>query len=257
MFDVVVAVNDDEILSANLLRSPLLNQANVTLHVQKGYRSASSAYQAAYQNCRNDLIIFVHQDVYIPAGWDQKLSQHIAVLDKTAPNWAVLGLYGATPSGEHVGYVWSSGLNQIVGGAFDKPILAGSVDELLIVLKRSSDICFDERLPGFHLYGTDIVQSALAQGKSAFIVCTPVIHNSRPILYLDSKYFAAYNYIANKWQQALPIANCVCPITDSMLFSLKNRLKQTIRKIRYRHVDRATLDRHFDSVELAKHLGFE
>ena len=49
-----------------------------------------------------------------------------------------------------------------------------SVDELLIVLRIGSGLRFDERLPGFHLHGTDIVQSALHRGLGAFAIDAPV-----------------------------------------------------------------------------------
>ena len=43
-----------------------------------------------------------------------------------------------------------------------------SFDELLIVLRRDSGLRFDEGLPGWHMYGTDIVQTARARlGRAA------------------------------------------------------------------------------------------
>jgi glycosyltransferase involved in cell wall biosynthesis len=257
MLDIVVAVNDDDVLSKNLLRSPLLNSADISIQIQKGYRSASAAYNAGMVNCRNDIIVFVHQDVYIPLGWELKLAKHIEYLDNIDPNWAVLGLFGAEISGKHVGYVWSSGLNSEVGAYFEKPISAASVDELLIVLKKSSEISFDLKLPGFHLYGTDLVQAALAAGKSAYVICAPVIHNSKPILYLASDYFNAYAYIAAKWKDKLPIPNCVCPVTNRKIRHLIMRLRHKIKKLRNMNVKRESLDRQYDCIELSKKLGFE
>jgi glycosyltransferase involved in cell wall biosynthesis len=257
MFDIIAAVNNEDILTKNLLRSPLLKNVGASLQLQKGYRSAAVAYNAGLKNCTNDYVVFVHQDVYIPLGWELKIARHIAYLDKVDPNWAVLGLFGAMKSGQHVGYVWSSGLNSKVGEHFDTPMPVDSVDELLIILKKSSGLSYDEGLPGFHLYGTDLVQSALEKGKSAYVVCAPVIHNSIPILYLKQDYFAAYEFIADKWKERLPIQNCVCPIVESWLVLFKVKIKHQMRKLRYYGVNRESLDRQYDSVEFAKKLGME
>lgn len=257
MLDVVVAVNNEEVLENNLLRSPLLKNAGVTLQLQKGYRSASVAYNCALSKCHNELVVFAHQDVYIPRGWEGKVVRNTAYLDKTDPSWAVLGVYGVTKSAQQIGYVWSSGLNRFFGAAFDDPALVDSIDELLIIVKRSSGISFDENLEGFHLYGTDLVQTALAINKTAYAICAPVIHNSVPRLYLNKDYFDAYTYVANKWKGKLPIHNCVATIVGSVFFKNIMILKHALNKLRYSSINRKALDRKYDCIELAKNLGFE
>ena len=103
VLDVVVAVNDDTVLASNLLRSPLLRRPGVTLHVQKGYASAALAYRAAMHVSSGDVLVFAHQDAYVPAQWDTQLRLAIASLEKTDPLWAVLGVYGMRVDGTQVG----------------------------------------------------------------------------------------------------------------------------------------------------------
>jgi len=257
MIDVIAAVNSESILRNNLVRSSLFNHPNVTLTLQKGYFSASAAYNSAFKRCAYDLVVFVHLDVYIPDGWEEKVIRNIAYLDETDPTWAVLGVYGVMKSGQHVGYVWSSGLDNVIGQAFDLPVPVESVDELLIIVKKSSGIRFDDKLPGYHLYGTDIVQNSLAHNKGAYVICAPVIHNSRPVLFLDDDYLGAYTYVANKWRNNLPIPNCIAPIVNSRFLQLKMRLKHKLLKLRYSNIDRQSLDKKYDPRIIAKNLGFE
>src|SRR3546814_16444416 len=69
---------------------------------------------------------------------------------------------------------------------------------------------FDTMLPYFHLYGTDIVQIALAQGHGAYAVELPVVHNNRPVATLRSGYARAYAHARRKWRAQLPIWTSIC-----------------------------------------------
>jgi len=257
MLDLIAAVNDDTILTANLSRSPMLDQPGVTMHLRRGFPSATLAFRDAMRDCRSDTLVFAHQDVYLPEGWEHQLMRSIAHLDRVDPLWAVLGVYGVRADGEHVGAVWSSGLDTMLSTAFDAPVPVQVIDEVLIVLKPSSGVQFDAALPGFHLYATDLVQTALSLGRQAYVICAPVIHNSRPLLYLGQDYFDAYRYVARKWRHRLPIRSHVADIVGPGLSYLEMRLRHRIGALRYRHLDRAALARHYDCVALARRLGLE
>ncbi len=255
--EVVAAVNDDSILKCNLMRSPLLKERGVPLHVQSGFVCASLAYNDALLRCQADVVVFAHQDVYLPAGWEERLFKSIALIERYDQDWAVLGVYGVTDQGKHIGHVWSSGLQSMVGESFNEPVPVVSVDEVLIVIRRASGLLFDSSLPGFHLYGTDIVQAAISLGKKAYVVHAPLVHNSRPILYLGEDYFAAYKYLVRKWSRRLPIPNNVMVIMRPRLFYAWKRLRQKMNEYRYRNIPRRNFDRQLDCVGLAHRLGFE
>ncbi len=86
------------------------------------------------------------------------------------PDWALLGAFGVGLDGAHIGPVWSSSLGMIVGRVPMAPVPVQSYDEMVIVLRRASGIRFDDGLPGWHMYGTDIVQTAPRRGKKAYAV---------------------------------------------------------------------------------------
>lgn len=257
MLDVIAAVNDETVLARNLMRSPLLGRPGVTLQLQRGFTSAALAYRAAMPQCTSDLLVFVHQDVYLPGNWEDALRRSIARLERTDRDWAVLGVYGVQPTGAQIGRVWSSGLDSMFGAPFDAPIPVESIDEVLIVLRRSSGVEFDPSLPGYHLYATDLVQTALSRGKGAYVICAPVVHNSRPSLYLGHDYFSAYDYVAGKWKDRLPIQNNVARVVKPGLAYLRLRARHKLNEIRYAHLDRKRLDRNYDCVGLARRLGLE
>lgn len=257
MIEVVAAVNDDKVLEQNLLKSPMLNRAGVGFRAQRGFSSAGAAYNAAIRVPGAELVVFAHQDVYIPGPWRAQLTAAISGIEATDPGWAVIGLYGVTETGRHVGYVWSSGLDKLVGQPFVTPTRVDSVDELLVVVRRESGIHFDEALPGFHFYGTDIVQTAWSNGRSAYVVCAPVVHNSRPVVFLSQDYLSAYDYMRRKWKARLPIQNCIAPILDSTPNRCRQQIRYWVDSIRYRSVDRSRLDRNYDSLEISRRLGFE
>lgn len=257
MIDVVAAVNDDTVLAHNLMRSPLLARPGVTLQLQRGFASATLAYRSALQRCAQDVVVFVHQDVYLPDRWEDALHRNIARIEQKDRDWGVLGLYGVRRNGEQVGRVWSSGLDAVIGASFEAPVPVESVDEVLIVLRRASGVDFDPSLPGYHLYATDLVQTALSRGKGAYAICAPVVHNSRPNLYLGCDYFAAYGYMAGKWRQRLPIHNNVANVVNPGLGYLRLRARHKLNELRYAHLDRKRLDRNYDCVAVARRLGFE
>jgi hypothetical protein len=253
---VIAAVNDDAILSQNLARSSILTSGEVPLLTYRGCTSTAEAYNRGLDETEGqaDILIFAHQDVYVPDGWLSNFRSLEAELDRTDPDWAVLGLFGVTPENRRVGHVWCTGHRRTLGSAFAAPIPTVAVDELLIILRRSSGLSFDPKLPGFHLYGTDIVQMAIAKGKGAYIVHLPVVHNSRPVRRLGRDYAQALAYMRQKWRSQLPLWTLVVPVTRSFwpLFKIRMRLiKQNIMR------PPMPADFPRDPSQLARKAGFE
>jgi hypothetical protein len=108
----VAAVNDSEVLQRNLLMSPDINQGHLRLVECRGFKSASLAYNHGLDTTQEDIVVFVHQDVYLPKGWLAEVDQKILELEQTDPQWAVLGVFGVKPNGQEVGHVWCSGLQR-------------------------------------------------------------------------------------------------------------------------------------------------
>jgi Glycosyltransferase like family len=251
---VVAAVNKHDVLEENLLRSPMIAAGAVPVQTEEGHVSCSAAYNHGIDAIDADVIVLAHQDVYLPRGWDQRLTTCISTLQAEGTDWGVLGVYGVRASSEHAGQVWSTGLQRELDSRVETPQEIVSLDELVLVIKRDDRLRFDEALPGFHLYGTDIVQTALDRGMSTFVFPGPVIHNSSPVRRLPSIYWQAHRYLSEKWRQRLPIPTC----TVALPTRVKDRMRFFARHVRNSTLTRPEpVPRLEDPAAKARELGYE
>ncbi|MDZ7588217.1 MAG: glycosyltransferase [Parasphingorhabdus sp.] len=257
-FCVITAVNDDQVLQDNLLASPLFANSKVE-HVQlRDQPSASIAYNRGLDQTSAPICIFAHQDVYFPRPWLDQLCEQMAKLEEVDPDWAVLGLFGVTSFPHYIGCVWSSGLQRQLGRELEMPLRAASVDEMVIILRRSSGLRFDEQLPGFHFYGTDIVQSARLAGLDGYVIYAPAVHNSVPVQTLDGAFHAAYSFMRNKWRRQLPIHTTVTRITTFGFHQWRLRRRYR-RKQKVAEAERMSMHKlnARSAPEIARDLGYE
>lgn len=207
---IVVACNSDAILQNNLLRSEMVSTGIVPVSVIRNAASAAIAYNSGLDNTTAPFVIFAHQDVYFPPGWESRLSKAIAEVERLDPNWALIAPFGMSEDGsEHRGDVWTTSLGAQVGRSAQRPVRAQGFDELAMVLRRASGLRFDEQLPCFHFYGTDIVQTARTTGHGAYVVDLPLVHNDGFHGRLGSDFTTAYHYMRRKWRRNLPLRTSV------------------------------------------------
>ena len=222
-FVVAAASHSPAILDANLRLSPMIASGATRLHVEASAPSASIAYNRALDATTEEIVIFAHHDVYLPLGWDDILRARIAEVEAMDPNWALLGAFGVALDVRHFGPVWSSSLGMVVGRVPLTPEPVQSYDEMVIIMRRSAGLRFDETLPDWHMYGTDIVQTARAAGRGAYVVALPCIHNDRYHRALGNDYFQCYRFMQRKWAARLPMYTPIVKISRSGLHLLRNR----------------------------------
>lgn len=253
----IAAINNEATLSQNLCASPSLRSEPERLTILRNQPSASVAYNVGLDMTTARYCVFVHQDVYLPKGWPDRLAAQIAVLNHIDSDWAVAGLFGVSETGTYAGRVWTTSLLRELGEHFDTPIPVQSVDELLIIVDRSKGLRFDENLPSFHLYGTDIVQLVRKAGLGAYVIHAPVIHNDQPIKSLRSGFLEAHNYMRRKWRNRLPIATPVTKITTFGTKTYIKILKEELNKFRNRSVAQNVDPRYIDPIKISNLLGYE
>lgn len=208
-WSLVVAANSEEILRSNLLRTGETGTAKeIFVHWQG--ESAAKAFNAELVRCSSDVVVFAHQDVFLPKGWATKMMESIELLSEHDPKWAVAGCFGITYSGKCAGTVYSSGLKRFVGVFSREPVQVQSLDEVLLILNRKSHLQFDVRLPGFHLYGTAICLAAEEAGMKSYAIPLIIFHNSRGINWLPLSFWKSYVYVRHRWKHRLPV---VAPCT--------------------------------------------
>lgn len=209
----VVPVNNENIFKNNFLASPLFEVIKPEIISQRGFTSASKAYNDAIDRSKNDIIIFAHQDMWFPVFWEKELSRFLNYLKESDPNWGVIGCYGHNRyeqvwKGE--GYLYCVGNKKILGNLLAYPMPVTILDEVVLMIRKSSGLRFDECLPHFHLYGTDICMISKSKGMNCYAISAFCIHNTKKIHVLPNNFFDCYRYIKRKWYNILPIeATCI------------------------------------------------
>lgn len=229
----VVAVNDRELFENNFLASPCLNGLHGhEILSQENFCSAAHAYNNAIDRSPNELIVFAHQDVILPQVWLVQLENALRRLKTDDPRWGVLGCYGVTKEGTPKGHVYSSGLG-VLGKSFDRPEPVQTLDEIVLILRKSSGLRFDSSLPHFHLYGTDVCLAAAQRGMTSYAISAFCIHNTQYNLVLPNDFYECCEHVRRAWRNCLPIHTSCVRLTRSNLHLYERRLHEAyLRYIR-------------------------
>lgn len=176
----VVCVSDANVLAENLMSSPCLSNGSAhQLILVHGCRNASEGFGHGMTFASGDIMVFVHQDVFLPAGWDKAFAAGFVNARRRMPA-EVVGVYGLGASAENgksrqLGFVNDRG--EWLRGTEPLPARAQSLDELLIAVPRGSILRPDPEL-GFDLYATDLVLQAESGGGCGAVVEAPCEHRS-------------------------------------------------------------------------------
>ncbi len=230
-----VACNDTAVLTRDFLASPDIANNKYSAAVEKGMVSAAATYNVLLERLNNEYVVFAHQDVYFPAGWADQVLDNIDSLNSSGIEWLTLGCIGVGKDAKIRGHVWSSSIDQLIGESFESPVEVQSLDELVLIVNTRHGFKFDENLSGYHLYGTDIVQSGIKLGLKSYVINAPCIHNDKPKPILGSDYLKAYKYMQNKWRDEPRIYTTVMPLNKTTvhyhLRNLKQKRLQWINKV--------------------------
>ena len=225
-FTFVAAVNSRGVLEDNLLASPCLQNPHVhEILIQEGFASAGEAYNDAIDKSQNEFMIFVHQDMIFPEEWLDQIETALADLEDKDPEWGVLGCYGKTQNDEGFGYVYQSGMG-IIGEPVESPQVVQTLDEIVLIFRKSSGLRFDDDLPHFHLYGTDICLRAARLGRKNYAIPAFCIHNTNQNFVLPKEFYECYWHIRHVWKNQLPIQASCIRITRLNFAVYKRRLRE-------------------------------
>lgn len=232
----VVAVNNEDVFRLTFMESPALRSWGGKIRILKkeGYPSASIAYNKGLDDADTDLVVFVHQDVFLPEIWMEELMSSLRSISSLTPNVGVVGCYGVDLENRRYGHLYSTGLGAIIGEPIGQPMPVRTLDEIILILRKSSGLRFDENLPGFHLYGTDICMEASRRGLINYAVGAFCIHNSNEAVYLPDQFYRCYRYLRRKYWNELPIQTSCIRITKGNSEYIMRKLKGFIARIQRR-----------------------
>lgn len=227
----VVPVVDRQVLAQNLLASPALSgRHGHQILIQQGFASASRAYNDALRRSTNKLLIFLHSDIYLPEAWMCQLERALQYLELADPRWGVLGCWGTTQSGEYRGHIYSTGLG-ILGEPFDYPQPVQTLDEILLIVRKSSGLQFDEELPHFHFYGVDICMRAASWNMKSYVVPAFCLHNTAQVVRMTREFYCCYSYVRLVWKDYLPIQTSCIRVSKMNFEMYKRRVIEAIRHL--------------------------
>ncbi len=232
-----VAVNNREVFDNNFLASPCLRGSHDhQILVRENFNSAAKGYNTAIDLASHDLIVFCHQDILLPETWLSELERALKHLEIEDPNWGVLGCYGETLNDNGRGHIYSSGLGTM-GQPFDHPAPVQTLDEIVLILRKSSGLRFDEGLPHFHLYGTDICLRAAAMGMKSYAISAFCLHNTHQSLVLPKEFYECCRHVKHVWKDYLPIQTTCIRITRFNVPLYRRRLGELyLRCIRRKEI---------------------
>jgi hypothetical protein len=217
----VTCLSSRETLRANLLASPCLGPGTAhQLVAVEGCPTAAAGLNVGFHHAKHELLVCVHQDVYLPAGWDRCLVQQLREAELRFGPIGVAGVYGVGEviaprdltnalAAERIGWVVDRGRTLLDGP--ELPARVTTLDELLLVVRRDSPLRFDPAL-GFHLYGADICLQAAERGLAVVALGALCHHNSRSIG-LPEVFYRSAEVFARKLRHRLPVAT-PCVIID-------------------------------------------
>jgi arylsulfatase A-like enzyme len=226
----VVAVNDEDELRHNLLASPVARSPHHEWHLVENrgncsFASISELYAETLERARNDLVFFVHQDVFLPHGWEERMFAALAALEEMDPSWGVIGAVGSLPyeagKPKELRGHWCDPSGYYRLGPLPHEVEA--LDEQWLGIRKRSGVRFDPELPGFHCYGIDLSLSARELGRRSYALDAFVWHKYRdPRGYLVgsreesekirrrwgeefmAEFQPAADYVQRKWKKYLP-----------------------------------------------------
>jgi hypothetical protein len=221
----VTAANNLEVLEKRLLASPCLCQGGWPIVLGWNQKSAAQLFNAVLDSRpAQSWVIWVHQDVFLPEGWDQVFLEELNNLSRQsagveASKLGVVGVYGVAGSGEQAtraGYVMDRG--HWLCETMSLPCRVDSLDELLFAVPSKSMLRLDADLL-FDFYATDLVLQGQSYGLESYVVKAPCEHwadtpQRFPISEsLVQRILRSAEVFECKWEKRLPVVTPCFNIT--------------------------------------------
>lgn len=213
MLSFVTSATDPEVLNRCLLASPCLASGMYGQMIHMYADSAAAAFNREVVRQRQAIwLVWVHQDVFLPQGWDSHFIAAIAKAERCFPRLAVVGVYGVLGVDEQVqraGHLLDRG--KLLKEQALLPCLVNNIDELLFAVRTDSGLQLDPEL-GFDFYGADLALSAQEQGFQVAIVDAYCEHWSttpgteqKPSPKMLERIAASGSIFERKWAHRLPL----------------------------------------------------
>jgi hypothetical protein len=261
---LVVCLSDAAVLQANLLDSPCLKPDSPhEVIALRNCPNAAAGLNVGLERAKHEWVVCVHQDVYLPEGWDRRLVEQLRKAERRFGRIGVAGVYGVgevfprrSPDcplmAGRIGCVVDR--RRLVKDGPELPARVATLDELLLVLPRDTPLRFDPAL-GFHLYGADICLRASERGLAVVAIGALCHHNSRSVG-LPEAFFPSAEVFARKWARRLPVATpCVVIDRDRRVYVLGNAWENLPHEYIFSHGKHGKHGRRLGDIQAATGIG--
>ncbi len=207
---IITTTHNEETIKANLGKSKFCEENDVLF--TSDYGNVSKSYNSGFTLKDSNYLVFVHEDVFFPDGFEEQLEEALFYLEGhewvKGTEWGVLGVAGVRLD--------SAGKRTYHGNILDrgnewgkkiiKPEPVQTLDELLLIVNPHHGLIFDEQFD-LDFYGADICMQAHAKGLGVYVIPGYVHHNSsRPFGHRGDSFWLNKSRFENKWKHKLPIA---------------------------------------------------
>lgn len=217
-FSIVTLVNDEK-MYIDLLNDIKNQDCNFDFEIialpnfNNEYSSCAEALNIGLDIAEGEYVLMTHQDLRIPSNWFENIMDHIKSLIANDVKFGVLGMAGSwVGNNTEGGVIYLTGNEQKYKGTpFEHKTEVQCLDELCLIVKRSSEVRFDEIVcDNYHCYGTDLCLNYLSRGFHNFAINAPCIHLSDGFKNLCdieklNKYTNSSYMVFKKWRGIIPL----------------------------------------------------
>ncbi len=200
---IATITHDRSVLERDLGRSAIIRAGTHEFAVVDSPRSAAIGLNDCLRRTTRETVLMVHHDVYLPPAFETQIEHALQLLEQRDPNWGVLGVAGARLDEKTLRYhgcLFDGIMPRRWGYPWNLPVEVDTLDELLLIVRRSAGLRFDETIPGFHGYGAQICLAAKRKGLRNYAVLADCEHHSQSSGWSpDEEYLLTHTYVAQRW----------------------------------------------------------
>lgn len=201
---------------------------------EKRFLSAASALNYGAQQANGEVVVFMHQDVYL---WDEKfLEKYYDVLHERPD--VILGAAGVAKKDHLIYYDFCETKDRVFHSRTTNGELmqAVTLDECIFAMRKElwQKLKFDEETcDNWHFYGADICYNNLLNGGENIILSAQICHESKGHAYSQS-FRRSLKQMIKKYKRKLKrmettCINIKCNMFMYAVYSMVSRVKQTRR----------------------------
>lgn len=222
IISVVCVYNKPDILESYLQKSLYDQDIQCEFialdNTQSQFSSAAESLNFGSNKANCDYLMFIHQDVTFSSDWLTNVLEQISCVEKINKQWGVIGLMGMGKGGRYSGHI-----TDLHGHLYQPPLPheVESLDEVCLIIRKKSGLCFDESLGGFHLYGADLCLQAMTKGLSNYAIDACVQHMGQGIMGQD--FWITAERLYAKWK----VKDCPISVIETTcgVFRLQSGLR--------------------------------